>query len=111
MRLLNFPTKGLLLASALVLTQSCGGRDADVAFLPRAPATIAQDQAGDKRPAYPLEAATSEQSHEDWVSNTLDWGDRRNALAYRWCTLWNGYASVKVDCGPVPDGVEATPSP
>lgn len=94
-----------MLASALVLVPSCGGRDADVEFLPAAPASLVQAQSGDPRPAYPADGATSEAAHETWANDHHDWGDRRDVVAYRWCQLWNSFASEKADCGPMPDGV------
>ena len=106
MRRLTFPIKGLLLASALVLVPSCGGEDNRVLSLPPAPQDIERAQANDARPAYPDEALTSEAAHEAWTDDALDWGDRRNLLAYRWCQLWNTFAEVKSDCGPKPEGVE-----
>jgi hypothetical protein len=54
------------------------------------------------RPLYPVEGLTSEARHEKWNNDTLDWGERRHLLAYRWCTLWNSFAAVKVDCGDAP---------
>ncbi|MXP43004.1 hypothetical protein [Allopontixanthobacter sediminis] len=72
-------------------------------FLPPAPAEIAQSQSGDLRPVYPVEALTSESAHEAWQDDALDWGDRKNLLAYRWCVLWNSFASEPVDCGAVPE--------
>jgi hypothetical protein len=106
MQRLTFLTRALALASVLVLVPSCGGRDADVEFLPAAPASLEQAQAKDPRPVYPADGATSEAAHENWANDHHDWGDRRDVVAYRWCQLWNKFASVSADCGPKPAGVE-----
>jgi hypothetical protein len=78
----------------------------DVEFLPAAPAGLSQAQAQDPRPTYPADGATSEAAHETWANNHHDWGDRRDIVAYRWCQLWNSFASIKTDCGAKPDGVD-----
>ena len=91
-------TRSLLIASVLVLVPSCKERVVSVP-LPPAPATIAEDQKNDTRPEYKPEYAESEAAHEKWNDDTLDWGDRRNLLAYRWCQLWNKFAEQKTDCG------------
>ena len=75
-------------------------------FLPPPPPAIETEQSEDVRPALPVEAQTSEQAYEQWLSDTLDWGDRRNLLAYRWCKLYSGFATEALDCGDKPDGVE-----
>ena len=36
----------------------------------------------------------------------FDWGDARNALAYRWCMAYGEYAVHPIDCGKVPGGTE-----
>lgn len=72
-------------------------------FLPPAPQSLATEQTDDPRPPYPADGTTSEAAHEGWVSDALDWGERRNATAYRWCMLWNQFASEKTDCGPKPE--------
>jgi hypothetical protein len=77
-----------------------------VNFLPPAPTQIETDQSGDPRPEYPQGADDSEDLHESWVSNALDWGDRKNLLAYRWCELWNKFATEAVDCGVKPIGID-----
>ncbi|HCT35090.1 MAG TPA: hypothetical protein DF966_18240 [Sulfitobacter sp.] len=69
--------------------------------LPPPPAEIADDQANDTRPPYP-EGDVGEALHEGWVDDALDWGDRRDLLAYRWCELWNKRAEVQTNCGPDP---------
>ena len=84
-----------------MLVSSCGERVVSVP-LPPAPAEVSHDQANDARPDYKPEYATSEDAHEGWVDNVMDWGDRRNLLAFRWCQLWNQYAEQKTDCGPDP---------
>ncbi len=106
MRLPTFPIRVLVLASVLVLVPSCGGRDADVEFLPAAPARLSAEQGQDPRPVYPADGAASEVAHETWANDHHDWGDRRDAVAWRWCQLWNSFASVKTDCGAKPAGVE-----
>lgn len=106
MKIASYRIKALLIASVIVAVPSCAGRDSDVNFLPPAPPQIEKDQAGDPRPEYPQGAVDSEDLHENWVSDALDWGDRRDLLAYRWCELWNKFAKEPVDCGVKPPGVD-----
>jgi len=54
----------------------------------------------------PEAAATSERAYEDWISDRLDWGDRRDAVAWRWCQIYNRFANSPTDCGPKPVGIE-----
>lgn len=109
MQLKVFPIRALALVSALVLASSCNGRDADVQLNLQAPPEIVASQAGDVRPEITEQAAVSEQAYEDFISNRLDWGDRRNLLAYRWCLAWNTVATAlhQVDCGVEPAGVRS----
>lgn len=71
-----------------------------------APVLIQRDQASDPEPEFPIEAETSEQAYEDWVSDKFDWGKRRDLLAYRWCLAWNALVAEGywVDCGKPPEG-------
>lgn len=91
-----------------MLVPSCVGKVRSVP-LPPPPPEVSEDQASDARPAYPANGAESEEAHEGWVDDALDWGDRRNLLAYRWCMAWNKYAAIPVDCGPAPEGLETNP--
>lgn len=50
----------------------------------------------------PEAAATSEAAYEAWVSDMFDWGERRNGVAWRWCQLYNKFATTPVDCGAKP---------
>lgn len=54
------------------------------------------------RPVLSEEATTSEAAYENWLSDTLDWGERRNLLAYRWCLAYSRFASEPIDCGADP---------
>ena len=74
--------------------------------LPPPPVKLAADQAGQPRPEMPDAALTSEAAYETWISDRLDWGDRRDGVAWRWCQLYNTFATAKTDCGAKPQGVE-----
>ncbi|UAB76941.1 hypothetical protein INR77_08780 [Erythrobacter sp. SCSIO 43205] len=102
----TFLTKSLALASALVCANSCASRDADVNFLPPAPPSLSEQQANLKAPTLPDDIATSEAAYESYVSDRFDYGDTGVALAYRWCQLWNNFASEPTDCGEKPDLIE-----
>ena len=75
-------------------------------FLPPAPPSLVQEQSEDTRPVLPEEAATGEAAYESFVSDVFDWGDRRNAVAYRWCLAYSKFAQEPIDCGEKPEGVE-----
>lgn len=105
MRLPTHRTKGLLLASVLLLAPSCADREAAVEFLPRPPASLEQARQNDPRPVMPREALESEELFDEWQKDTNDWGDRRDGLAYRWCQLVSRFTEEPLDCGPEPEGV------
>lgn len=73
--------------------------------LPPPPAALTDEQANDPRPLLPPGGATSEQVYERWNNDALDWGERRNALAYRWCSWANAFLVTAVPCGPKPAGL------
>lgn len=106
MQLPTYLIRRLLTASVLVFALSACGRDADVNFLPPPPPALQTEQAQDTRPVPPEGAETSEALYEQFVSDVFDWGDRRNALAYRWCKAYSEYAQEAIGCGVKPDGVE-----
>ena len=90
------------IVSGLALAGSSCGRDADVRHLPPPPERLATDQRTQPRPVMSEAAATSEAAYEAWVSDMLDWGERRNGVAWRWCQLYNEFATTPVDCGAKP---------
>lgn len=97
MRLRGYRIRGFLLASALGLTVSaCGGKP-DVEHLPAPPLALQADQV-DPRPALPEGAESSEAIYEAWVSDVMDWGERRDLQAQRWCTWANTWLAEKVGC-------------
>lgn len=106
MQLLTSPTKGLLIASVLVLAPSCAGRDASVEFLPPPPAALVTARQDDPRPVLPDEALESEEAFDTWQKDVNDWGDRRDGLAYRWCKLVSRFTEEPLDCGPSPLAAE-----
>ncbi|KPF74579.1 hypothetical protein IP68_12530 [Blastomonas sp. AAP25] len=73
------------------------GRDADVRHLPPPPLALQTDQV-DPRPALPVGAESSEAVYETWLSDALDWGDRRDLQAKRWCQWANTWLAEKVVC-------------
>lgn len=94
--------RGLLLASALMLAPSCADRARDVNHLPPPSEALKADQKASARPELP-EGAITEKAYDEWDSDVHDWGDFRNQVAYRWCTLWNSFATQQVDCGDNPE--------
>lgn len=93
-----------------MLVQSCGDRvgTADSAFLPPAPRDLAEARQADPRPVLPIDAVNSEAAYDRWNNDALDWGERRDLLAFRWCSLYNSFAppASRSNCGPRPEGVD-----
>ena len=93
----TYRTRGFLLASALALTVSACGGSPEVEHLPPPPLALQSDQV-DPRPVLPSGAESSEAVYEAWLSDALDWGERRDLQARRWCAWANTWLAVKIDC-------------
>ncbi|PXW76000.1 hypothetical protein C7451_106164 [Blastomonas natatoria] len=97
MRQRGYRTRGFLLVSALGWSVSACGDKPSVEHLPPPPMALQADQV-DPRPALPAGAESSEAIYEAWVSDVMDWGERRDLQARRWCEWVNTWLADKVAC-------------